>query len=182
MRVTSLRVEAFRSFASMEPIELGPVNILIGPNNAGKSSLIRALYLMQTGPVAPQREQRIGGDFFGVGPIAQVGFAVGDQPSTVAGVERRVGFLSGDLLTGAPPTRRDGCRLWLHLGSFGMRAALGAVLSASGAISEDQSGRRLPGTASPPFVVVSGKCLCACACTQRWRDRRQLLANESARS
>src|SRR5690242_12119132 len=49
MRITSLRVQNFRSFESMEPIALNQINVLIGPNNAGKSSILRALYLLQMG-------------------------------------------------------------------------------------------------------------------------------------
>jgi AAA15 family ATPase/GTPase len=33
----------------MEPIDLGQVNVFIGPNNAGKSSLLRAVSAMQEG-------------------------------------------------------------------------------------------------------------------------------------
>ena len=49
MRVTSLSVKDFRSFVEMEPIQLGRVNVFIGPNNAGKSSILRAVYAMQAG-------------------------------------------------------------------------------------------------------------------------------------
>ncbi len=49
MRVTSLKLTNFRSITNMAPIELGTMNVLIGPNNAGKSSLIRGLYAMQQG-------------------------------------------------------------------------------------------------------------------------------------
>jgi hypothetical protein len=47
--VTSLRLSMFRSFVDMDPIELGQINVFIGPNNAGKSSLLRAVYAMQEG-------------------------------------------------------------------------------------------------------------------------------------
>lgn len=49
MRVTSLRIKNFRSILDMAPIDLGPINVLVGPNNAGKSSLLRALYAIQDG-------------------------------------------------------------------------------------------------------------------------------------
>jgi hypothetical protein len=49
VRITSLRVVNFRSFVDMAPIELGRINVFIGPNNAGKSSLLRAVYAMQGG-------------------------------------------------------------------------------------------------------------------------------------
>lgn len=49
MRITSLELKNFRSFESMERIELDQINVLIGPNNAGKSSILKALYLIQEG-------------------------------------------------------------------------------------------------------------------------------------
>ena len=49
MRVTSLQLQNFRSFENMEPIELDQINVLIGANNAGKTSILRALYLIQQG-------------------------------------------------------------------------------------------------------------------------------------
>jgi ABC-type transport system involved in cytochrome c biogenesis ATPase subunit len=49
MRVTSIQLQNFRSFVSIDPIELGQVNVLVGPNNTGKSSILRALHLLQTG-------------------------------------------------------------------------------------------------------------------------------------
>lgn len=60
MRVTSLQLTNFRSIVDMAPIELGSINILIGPNNTGKSTLIRALSAIQGGnePFAP--DVRIG--------------------------------------------------------------------------------------------------------------------------
>src|SRR5438093_4985692 len=49
VRAASLELADFRSIVSMKPIELGAVNVLIGPNNAGKSSLLRGLYTIQQG-------------------------------------------------------------------------------------------------------------------------------------
>ncbi|AEG92244.1 ATP-dependent nuclease [Ramlibacter tataouinensis] len=53
MRVTSLQMAGFRSFANMDSIELGTINVLIGANNSGKSSILRALSLMQTSEGSP---------------------------------------------------------------------------------------------------------------------------------
>lgn len=50
MRVTQLALQDFRSFTQMEPIVLGRINVLIGPNNAGKSSILKALHLIQEVP------------------------------------------------------------------------------------------------------------------------------------
>jgi predicted ATPase len=49
MLVTSLEIENFRSFESMGPIELDRINVLVGPNNSGKSSILRALHQLQIG-------------------------------------------------------------------------------------------------------------------------------------
>lgn len=49
MRITSVRLKGYRAFEDSGEIELGPVTVFIGPNNAGKSSLIRALHLLQSG-------------------------------------------------------------------------------------------------------------------------------------
>lgn len=49
MRVTSLQLTDFRSFESMGPIEIDQITVLVGPNNAGKSSILKALHLIQEG-------------------------------------------------------------------------------------------------------------------------------------
>lgn len=49
MRVTSLKLNNYRSFESMEKVEFDQINVLVGPNNAGKSSILRALHLIQEG-------------------------------------------------------------------------------------------------------------------------------------
>jgi predicted ATPase len=60
MRVAQLQIHHFRSFDKTGPISLGPINVFIGPNNAGKSSVLRALYAIQ-GPVA-SADIRIGSE------------------------------------------------------------------------------------------------------------------------
>jgi hypothetical protein len=47
MRVTSLEIQNFRSFVNTGPIPLDQINVLIGPNNSGKSSILKALLLIQ---------------------------------------------------------------------------------------------------------------------------------------
>lgn len=49
MRVTSVRLNQFRSFEDSGEIELGSINVLIGRNNSGKSSVLRALHELQVG-------------------------------------------------------------------------------------------------------------------------------------
>lgn len=45
MLIDSVRVYDFRSIADSGDLELGPVTVIIGPNNAGKSALLRALLM-----------------------------------------------------------------------------------------------------------------------------------------
>lgn len=49
MHVLSLQLSNYRAYVETEPIFLGPINVFIGANNAGKSSLLRAIYLLQDG-------------------------------------------------------------------------------------------------------------------------------------
>lgn len=60
VRITSLDVHDFRSFVDMEAIELAAINVFVGPNNAGKSSLLRAIYLMQESSGRPLADVRLG--------------------------------------------------------------------------------------------------------------------------
>jgi len=60
MRIHSFRVANFRSFQDSGLIELAPVNVLIGANNAGKSSLLRALHLLQLGSQIAAADVRVG--------------------------------------------------------------------------------------------------------------------------
>ena len=98
MRVTSLQLTGFRSFVDMQRIDLGSINVFIGANNSGKTSILRALYLMQQSnePVYP--DVRVGG-----------------QTATVQiGLEDVSGFQWGPLENGlttitlTSPNRRDG--------------------------------------------------------------------------
>lgn len=61
MRVTSLRIAGFRSFVDSGEISLKQINVLIGANNAGKSSLLRALHLLQSGHGSVLQDVRAGG-------------------------------------------------------------------------------------------------------------------------
>jgi hypothetical protein len=44
----------------MGPINLGPINVFIGANNAGKSSILRGIYLMQQGSESGVPDVRVG--------------------------------------------------------------------------------------------------------------------------
>ncbi|MBH9722851.1 AAA family ATPase [Burkholderia contaminans] len=60
MRVTKLRLHNFRSFVDSGDIQLDAINVLVGTNNAGKSSVLRGLYLMQDGAGVPFGDVRVG--------------------------------------------------------------------------------------------------------------------------
>lgn len=60
MRVTSLQIADFRSFAKMDPIELDSINVFVGANNVGKSSLLRSLHLLQVGANSGPSDIRVG--------------------------------------------------------------------------------------------------------------------------
>lgn len=60
MRVDSVHLRNFRSFDDSGVIGLDAMNVLVGPNNAGKSSILRALYLMQEGAGTPWPDVRLG--------------------------------------------------------------------------------------------------------------------------
>jgi AAA domain, putative AbiEii toxin, Type IV TA system len=60
MRVTSLRIQNFRSFIDSGPINLSDINVLIGSNNAGKSTILRGLHQLQHGLSDPLADVRVG--------------------------------------------------------------------------------------------------------------------------
>jgi hypothetical protein len=53
VRISEIRVENFRSIADSGSLALDSINVLVGPNNSGKSSLINAIYQLQAGSPAP---------------------------------------------------------------------------------------------------------------------------------
>ncbi|WP_333738345.1 ATP-dependent nuclease [Streptomyces sp. IBSBF 2806] len=57
---TSIRVENFRSIADSGTLPLGPITLIIGRNNTGKSSLLRAMYLLQEGSDFRDSDIRVG--------------------------------------------------------------------------------------------------------------------------
>ena len=62
MRIQSLRLRNFRSFVDSGHLALGAMNVLVGANNAGKSSVLRGLYLLQAGSGATLADIRVGAD------------------------------------------------------------------------------------------------------------------------
>ena len=47
MRVIEVALTNYKSHAATGPIALGPITVLVGPNNAGKSSILQALFGLQ---------------------------------------------------------------------------------------------------------------------------------------
>lgn len=44
-----LRIEQYRGFKELEVSPLAPVNVLVGPNNAGKTGVLEAVELLARG-------------------------------------------------------------------------------------------------------------------------------------
>jgi energy-coupling factor transporter ATP-binding protein EcfA2 len=62
MRVNNINISGFRSFATMEaPLQLGQITVLIGANNSGKSSVLKALHTLQAGHESAPPDVRVGG-------------------------------------------------------------------------------------------------------------------------
>lgn len=103
MRVTSLRLVNFRSFEDSETIKLGHLNVLIGANNSGKSSVIRALHQMQEGIGDTFADVRSGSQ----SATVQISLDdISDVPRWSVGINER---LSGDLFVDIATTdRRSG--------------------------------------------------------------------------
>ena len=60
MRVNQIELENFRSFKSVKLDDLGDINILIGENNSGKSSIMRAIRYLQDGVLNVAKDVRGG--------------------------------------------------------------------------------------------------------------------------
>ena len=57
-RITSVHFKKYKAFENFS-ISLQDFNVLVGPNNAGKSSVLRALSLMQTSDVGLGEVNRV---------------------------------------------------------------------------------------------------------------------------
>jgi predicted ATPase len=49
MRITEIDLQNYMAFESLGPLQLGPVTLFVGRNNAGKSAILRAIYSLQRG-------------------------------------------------------------------------------------------------------------------------------------
>jgi len=69
MRITKLSLTNFRSFKDTQTINFAPVTLLFGPNSAGKSTVLMALFYLQQilakGQCNPQRLESLGDKFVG---------------------------------------------------------------------------------------------------------------------
>lgn len=59
MKISQILIHNFRCFDYAE-MQLGNITVLIGPNNAGKSSILRAISLIQAGSSSPSGDIRSG--------------------------------------------------------------------------------------------------------------------------
>src|ERR1700710_1523540 len=57
---TSVRLRGFRSFEDSGPLPLSPITVVIGKNNTGKSTLLRAVYQIQEGAPWSDDDVRLG--------------------------------------------------------------------------------------------------------------------------
>src|SRR5215218_2601494 len=62
MRVASLQIINYKSFLGSDEIAFDRLNVLIGPNNGGKSTIIRALYLLQERSTSQSVDVRLGAE------------------------------------------------------------------------------------------------------------------------
>lgn len=78
VKVTSVRLQNFRSFSDSGSIELGQLNVLIGANNSGKSSILRGLHHIQQGLESIYDDVRVGSQH------AQIDIELTDAATTSA--------------------------------------------------------------------------------------------------
>lgn len=60
MKISSIRVQNFRSFADSGQVDFGQINVLVGANNSGKSTILKAVYLLQGDGQQPFADVRVG--------------------------------------------------------------------------------------------------------------------------
>ncbi|HEY3844711.1 MAG TPA: AAA family ATPase, partial [Acidimicrobiales bacterium] len=59
MLIKSIRMQNFRAFEDSGWVPLGRITVVIGKNNSGKSSLVRAFGILQEGTIQWQRDARL---------------------------------------------------------------------------------------------------------------------------
>ena len=63
MNITYLKLENFRSFKTTDQIHFDKINILIGANNSGKSTILKAIHLLQAGGTGSYDDIRKGSEY-----------------------------------------------------------------------------------------------------------------------
>jgi hypothetical protein len=66
MKLSTLQIKDYKSFADSGAIRLGQINVLIGRNNSGKSAVVHAVHLIQQGTESNGNDVRLGGNQFHV--------------------------------------------------------------------------------------------------------------------
>lgn len=62
MLFNRLRIQNFQSISDSGDLDLGPITLLVGRNNTGKSALLRAVYMLQEGALYKSEDIRLGTD------------------------------------------------------------------------------------------------------------------------
>ncbi|MFC0097483.1 ATP-dependent endonuclease [Micromonospora marina] len=95
MHYTSVSIKNFRSIVDSGEIPLGPVTLLVGRNNSGKSTIIRALYLSQEGAPQEEGDVRVGSSEFEidlkVGEWSRISRVMGYSPIDPGSTVRLIG-------------------------------------------------------------------------------------------
>lgn len=84
MKIASLSMSGWKSYERSAQIDLGEINIIVGPNNSGKSAVLRAIGMLQDGmETPPATDVHIGTD------IAKISLDLADL--TAKDIERHFG-------------------------------------------------------------------------------------------
>jgi predicted ATP-dependent endonuclease of OLD family len=60
MKISTVRIANWKSFADSGVVKLGDINVIVGRNNGGKSAFLRAVHLMQSGAPVASGDVRLG--------------------------------------------------------------------------------------------------------------------------
>jgi predicted ATPase len=94
MKIRSLSITNIRSYPATGALDTGDINVLIGANNSGKSTLLRAIHLFQEGSGFGVGDIRVGTVDAVVTAVVegyQQGAAEGTKHSFVVGLKRETG-------------------------------------------------------------------------------------------
>ncbi|MDP3949604.1 AAA family ATPase, partial [Microbacterium sp.] len=91
MPIATVQVRNYRSISDSGVLELGPITLVLGENNAGKSSLLHAVYMIQSGGRTGADDIRLGADQASV----RLGLS-SPVPDAITGALKREGQLRGE--------------------------------------------------------------------------------------